>query len=124
MVGITEKFKALFRVSLNAKGLTAGLCICALGLASIPWVLDETAFIAVILLFLLAMKIANLILVTINERKDQKKDEREEKLIDTILEKCENPKDVQDLLGEDALRELGKDIVRKRQTQDYWTTEE
>ena len=120
-MGVIDKLKTWLSITLEAKGLTAALCICAIGMAALPWATDSASMIPIALLLLfLGYQIVQLIVVTINENKEERKEEREDRLVQEILKKCSTSKEVQELFGERELRDLGRDIVRKRQTQEYW----
>ena len=94
MVNLKQRLIAWLKVTLEAKGLVAALCICAMGLAALPWAQGPMAMALGLLLLFLGYQITQLMVITINEKKEEKKDEQEERLILTILEKCSTAKEL------------------------------
>lgn len=123
MKNLGMRAKMWLKVTLKAKGLVAALCICVAGLASLPWAPaagHSWVMLVPIFLFVSIREISNIIVIMINEEIDETKNQREERFVEALLNKCSTPKDVQDLLGKEAMKSLGSDIVRKRQTEEWW----
>lgn len=123
MKALTDRFRIWLQLTLGARGLVAALCICAIGLAIVPWSTageSSVKFAAILFLFGISYQITQLILVTINEKKDEKKSEVQERLLHAALAKCSTIEEVRELLGEDTLNKLGAEFVRKLQTDEYW----
>lgn len=123
MNALTDRFRILLQLTLGARGLVAALCICVIGLAAAPWSSSGewgSECLAIAALFGIAFQIVQVIVVTINEKKDDKKSEIQERLLHAILAKCSTPEEVKELLGEDILNEIGSEFIRKLQTEEYW----
>lgn len=123
MKALRDRFRIWLQLTLGARGLVAALCICAIGLAVAPWSSSGESgvkYASITFLFVVSYQIIQLILVTINEKKDEKKSEIQEELLHAVLAKCSTIEDVKGLLGEDVLNRLGADFIRKLQADEYW----